>query len=250
MVRDRRDDLSPYLVHLTRDDVGPGARENLLNLLANPLEELEARNPYGLGIAHFRHEDSPYGDDFISQVEKSQRVVCFTETPLDELATHLKPARWGDFQFRPYGFAFEREYLLKNGANPVWYLNTYAWPGVTFRWLSRSVYSEIDDQALDDSGEPDPKSFLDSEIRWLVPFMEIMGEWGERRYDFSFEREWRILGHFDFSWTKVKAIILPEGESQSFRDELRERAPYGDAWYEQIAWRELSEEDIAWSAVV
>ena len=70
----RRTDLSTFLIHLTRDSVdeeGPSARENLLAMIEDG--HIEARSPFGPAAKHQSH----------LTYAATQKVVCFTETPLE-----------------------------------------------------------------------------------------------------------------------------------------------------------------------
>lgn len=244
VIRAQRTDLSPYLVHLTRADTGhEDARENLLQILTDGV--IEARTAYGIGIAHIQRQDD-YGEDFVEEATESQRVVCFTETPLDELSSHLQPSRWGsDFDFRPYGLAFSRQYMMEQGANPVWYLNCESGPGISFKWLAKSVWQLVRKAATNDSEEPDAERFNSSQIAHLTPFMEMMGQWGRSRRDFSYEREWRYQGDFRFGYLEEPAaVIVPTGQSESFREQMRDDVPYPDTWINTLDFRELDARDL------
>src|SRR5687768_9288452 len=120
-----RPDLSPYLVHLTRDYSG-AARENLISIIND--RKIEARNPYGIAVAHLRGTGC-VGADFTD----SQRVACFSETPVDFLPHHIDPGKWRKYHFRPYGLSFSRDYMLGKGANWVWYINQFTGDG-SFEW--------------------------------------------------------------------------------------------------------------------
>jgi len=74
-VLNRRGDLSTFLVHLTRrsdDQDEDGAYHNLRAILT--AGEIEARRDYGWGKGLF-------------VAGESQRVVCFTEAPLEHINT-------------------------------------------------------------------------------------------------------------------------------------------------------------------
>ena len=91
------DDLSDYVVHLTRDQ-GPmrGPEFSLVDILRGQI--IEARNKFGIGRA-FEH---------------CPPVVCFTEAPLHQLR---RVAERRSF----YGFGFRKSFILASGGNPVFY---------------------------------------------------------------------------------------------------------------------------------
>jgi hypothetical protein len=204
-----RRDISQYVVHLTRDYNGTLARDNLLSILADLT--IEARNPYGVAIAHLkligRATDAAL---------KTQRVVCFSETPPDDLYGLINPGIWRRYKFRPYGVAFTREYALDHGANAVWYLNSYVGQ-IQHRWLAKDVNDLIDAVAIPGSAEEGGLAFAGSTIARLTPFMEVVGSWDTMKKDFTFEREWRRRDDFTFGAADVAAVIVPPGEIESIR---------------------------------
>jgi hypothetical protein len=69
----RRTDLSTFLVHLTRSHNGMSARERLEAIIEEG--ELTAATPMGWAANQ---------DDADSPAAQSQRVVCFSEAPLEQ----------------------------------------------------------------------------------------------------------------------------------------------------------------------
>jgi hypothetical protein len=209
----KRADISPYLIHLTRDYEGTEARDNLLTILVSQC--IEARNPYGVACRHLEQIGCG-GRRFM----ESQKVACFSETPLASLHGLIDPGVWRRYNFRPYGVAFKRRTLIDLGANPVWYLNTFTGRG-GFEWLAKDVNALIDEVALRGENTADPKAFAASHVSRLTPFIETMGEWGSTKKDFSFEREWRFRGDFRFEQVDVARIVVPPGETKQFKKDLK-----------------------------
>lgn len=208
-----RADLSPYLIHLTRDYEESEARDNLISILFSRC--IEARNPYGVACRHLEQIGCG-GRRFM----ESQKVACFSETPLRSLHGLIDPGIWRRYHFRPYGVAFKRTTVIDRGGNPVWYLNMYTGQG-GFEWLVKSVNALIDEVALNSAEQPDAHAFAVSHIARLTPFIETMGEWGAIKKDFSFEREWRHRGDFVFEQRDVARVVVPPGETTSFKKDLR-----------------------------
>lgn len=216
-----RPDLSPHIVHLTRDYENTNARENLISILNDAC--IEARNPYGIAVRHLEGTgcDAP-------EFMKSQKVACFSATPLDYLPTLIEPGIWRRYKFQPYGLVFSRDYMIYMGANEVWYLNTFP-SSSAFRWLAHDINELIDLGSLDGEKRPDAKNWDASWIARVTPYIETVGKWqtgymgATRAKDFTFEREWRYSGDFHFARSKIEAIIVPVGEAESFADELTER---------------------------
>src|SRR5579862_7757618 len=108
----RRNDLSTFLVHLTRDGGGQSALQNLISMLSSNV--IEARNVYGMGRT-MSHNNPAFAE--------SQRVVCFTETPLEHAWIMCQEIENRAFQFGPYGIAFTKTWARREGVNPVWYID-------------------------------------------------------------------------------------------------------------------------------
>ncbi|MFG1771736.1 abortive infection system antitoxin AbiGi family protein [Nocardia salmonicida] len=174
----RRSDLSTFLVHFTRGDDDAEALKNLMGMLTD--HAIEARTRYGMA-AKLSH---PTG-----AIAEKQRVVCFTDTPLEHCWMMVREIQGRGWKFQPYGIAFTKSYARARGCNPVWYINQT--PG--HDWLTRPLdrlYKAVEKQCADDP-------FLDPEtldILQIAPFLEQSGV-GK---DFFWEREWRFRGHFDF----------------------------------------------------
>lgn len=183
----RRNDLSTFLVHFTKPS---GDGEDGFGALGSILTErqIEARTAYGLARSS--------GD---AAVVQSQKVVCFTETPLEHSWTMTRElAERRASNFAPYGLAFTKTYARRNGCNPVWYINQTRgtdWPTTA---LNAAVASETR-----------PYSDRNSMLR-ITPFIEQMGDWSQAsvvRKEFWWEREWRHVGHFNFTPDHVVAVL-------------------------------------------
>lgn len=114
-----REDLSRYMVHLTRDDRkdfpgGTTAKKNFISILND--SKIQAFRPHCLHGKQLK----ALGDD----AEELFKVSCFTETPLSELA-NLLDVGWRQIYLEPFGFVFEQEFLIRNGAQKVTYVNNY-----------------------------------------------------------------------------------------------------------------------------
>ena len=57
------------------------------------------------------------------------------------------------------------------------------------------------------------------------------------KYDFTWEREWRVLGDLKFSWSDIVCVILPEEGEDDIKEKLAKvgMAVISPGWnYEQI----------------
>jgi hypothetical protein len=193
-----RGDLSKYMVHLTRDDRkdfpgGQSAVENFTSIL----DDLEIR-AYSAHCLHGKQVKA-LGD----KVEELFQVSCFTETPLNELK-NLLDVGWRKIFLEPYGFVFDRDFLLLNGAQHVTYVNNYA--GHDER---RAAYDQIFKIAA--------RRRFKGTIWKVLPFVNVM----HGGHDFAWEREWRVRGNVSFELSDLVCVVLPEDEQ-----ELRERLEY------------------------
>ena len=93
----RRTDLSTFLVHLTRDNSTAAARENLLSI-ADQLT-IEARTLLG-PAAHL--------EPYLAGTMATQKVVCFTETPLEHTSMMLEDIEGRSLRFAPYRVVLPR----------------------------------------------------------------------------------------------------------------------------------------------
>lgn len=164
----RRTDLSTFLVHFTREtDAAPGsARDKLLNILRT--RRLQARSAYGMATelaARF------------PEVAATQKVVCFTETPLEHawmMCQEIDERR--RVQFDGHGVAFTKTFARRKGVNPVWYLDMTP---SGHDWLTEPI-RELVGQAVADAtwqgaAGPDPEQLAGAPILRLTPFVEQMG---------------------------------------------------------------------------
>src|SRR5207248_3485895 len=119
-----RNDLSTFLVHLTRDYEGVPAKGNLESILR--ARRIAARNTYG----HLRKRLADQRRDM-----PSQRTVCFTETPLEFTYLLVDNIENRQFRFATYGVAITKRIGRRTGVKPIWYVDmTPCHP-----WLTQSL---------------------------------------------------------------------------------------------------------------
>ena len=160
---DQKRDYSPFLIHLTRDDEGFSAKDVLKQILDD--KELRAYSfTYCFFGKDLEAKDKSLQDKF--------KVVCFTETPLDQIDMLLKRVEGRNIDLKPYGLVFKKEFVRQNGGNPVFYMS---------KNLARSLWP------LYNKGVE--KQFSDGENS-LLALVTICEEWN----DWHWEREWRTVG--------------------------------------------------------
>ncbi len=218
----RRTDLSTFLVHFTRDSQDKSAMENLISILWD--DRLRVGRPMGMasGIAIDRKESNP-------EFYESQRVVSFTETPLEHAWMMCEDIVGREMGFRPYGVAFTKTWGRAHGINPVWYVDISA-RGID--WLTKPINALID-AALS-------KSDLENEIFRITPFVEQMGPTKGSRKEFWWEREWRLAGRdLQFKPRELVVVLAPEEEHVSIMTSLEDLATQHDiasGYYEPLQY--------------
>jgi hypothetical protein len=209
-----REDISQFVVHLTRDltdfveDIP--AIDNFVSILKS--RRIEARNRHCL-----------YGDAIETMSAKNRRqfnVVCFTEIPLNQIHLLVKHIAGRSVHLKPYGLVFRKKLLISKGAQPAIYINSYDGN----QWLREAV-DRLSEIAL---------PIKDNKILWrIIPFINAMHE----KYDFSWEREWRVRGSFEFDLKDLVCVILPEEKEDKLKRALAKGgiAVISPGWrYEQI----------------
>jgi hypothetical protein len=205
----RRSDLSTFLVHLTRDSADRTARDNLLAILLE--RELKAISPMGMAV-DVAKDDPAFAE--------TQKVVCFTETPLEHVWMLCEDIENRTVQLRPYGLAFTKTWARRHRANPIWYIDITP---SGHEWLTNPINEMLKaaaaGQAVVSSWPPNTWAKTDlahAPIARLTPFFEQMGKPAEIRKEFWWEREWRRVGDVGFQWHEAVAVFVPENDHVAF----------------------------------
>lgn len=219
-IYDKRSDLSTFLVHLTRDhEDGTTAQQAFKRILQNKPFCLEAKSPVGLFCRHAHDPANFIDEERRSTFEELLKVVCFTETPLDQIKHFIEvPLENEQFQIKysEYGFVFSREFIQRNGGNPCHYICTAENDSM------KSIYIELfedlkkKEQWTCKNLDRLPKSA----IFRIFPFVNIFGRGGKQKklIDFYWEREWRIpKKEFTFNAEDVILALCPESEIDDYR---------------------------------
>jgi hypothetical protein len=209
-VLNRRTDLSTFVVHLTRDKDGRTARDALVSIMNTGYLRAET----AMGWA----KDEDVRTDPSKQ---TQRVICFSETPLEHIYSLVADIEGRKTRLRPYGLAMTKVTARKLGINPIWYVDQTA--GQSKQWVVSKALDELRDAAIADG------NFHQSTIAKVTPFMEQMGSWpGRRPKEFWWEREWRHAGGLSLPPRKV-IWLCPEEEMGLVREETgQQRVPMLD----------------------
>jgi hypothetical protein len=186
-VLDRRTDLSTFVVHLTRERAGVSARAALDSIIEH--RTLRAGSPMGWA----KDQDDPTDEE-----ERSQRVVCFSETPLEHIYSLVAEIEGRKVKLAPYGVAFTKMIARRNSINPIWYVDQTR----GHDWLLAEALNGMRDAAVE-SG-----AFHTQPFARIAPFLEQMGTWRSSRKEFWWEREWRHVGDLPLPFGKVIWLCL------------------------------------------
>jgi hypothetical protein len=187
-----RDDISRFLVHLTRNYGGASAEDNLFAILRR--KRIEARNAHCL----FGHKFDHYG--FSALLKKKFNTVCFTEAPFPQIRFLVSEIPGRNIRLQPFGLVFKKSSLLDRGVSPAIYLNA---KGTQLReYLLRQFGSHFKTRSLYRNLVRDFHDDADSIINYYSLINIISDD-----YDFSWEREWRFPGHLEFDYDELYAII-------------------------------------------
>lgn len=202
-----RTDLSNFIVHLTRDtkETNKTAKANLIEILNSM--KIEARNYHCLFNKLLDKENE--------EIKKKFYVCCFTETPINKLKDFLNIANRKK-DFKPYGIIFFKDTEnfaqlggynthLKEHPNPVLYVTN----------LNKTLINMLTNQ-YNDWLEKYKNSKIDSKFYLLGSIINYVGE----KHDFSWEREWRVVGNYEFIPPDIVTIIAPEEEHEDIRDKM------------------------------
>ena len=194
-----RNDLSRFVIHLTRDDTrdfedGASAADNFSAIVND--RKILALRPHCL-----------HANRIPEKHRRRFSVCCFTEVPLSELHLLTKRIPGRRIQLSEYGLVFSREFLVSKGAQPALYINSYG---------GKSWLREAADKVCDIAEDND---FRRGKLWRLLPYLNAMYE----RYDFTWEREWRMRGDLKFTPKDIVCVILPENNEEEWKHKFLRR---------------------------
>jgi hypothetical protein len=202
-----RYDISPFLMHLTRDTNGRSARRNLRSILRSMTLKYGTKP---ISDAKFRF--SIYDLDNEKKLAYFS-AVSFTETPLGEIHNLLEIGG-RRIDLKPYGLVFLKERLKKKGVSPVIYINNMK--GDKDKMVE-ALCSLIETHKRQASR--------------ILPLIAVFGKFlsplggsaQDREIDFTWEREWRYASRnrcFGFDQRDVFIGLCPDQEIGKFESQF------------------------------
>lgn len=222
-VYQNRTDLSTFLVHLTKhpkdqNDTGLTAKQTFDAVLQTTPRKLIAKNPVGLFCKH------PNDQNFPDPSQKScfnnfLKVVCLTESPLDQIKHFIGEDFERDsctLKYSEYGFVFTREFIQQRGGNPCFYVCTQDKLGMKSAFLSLFDYINSGCGWEYTSIDTIP---ADSPFR-ILPFVNIFGKKSSGDpMDYFWEREWRVPSQeLKFNDQDIALALCPEEETDTYKE--------------------------------
>jgi hypothetical protein len=199
-----RDDLSPFLVQLTRDYRDKTATENLTSIIKEKI--IRFGDP--ISAARFCYDWDKMSYEIM---RKFFTAVSFTETPLGEIHSYLEIDKIG-IEFQPYGLVFLKTKCVDKGVSPVLYFNNVR--GDKDR-VMHALCSLVESDA--------------SSAAQILPYVSFFGKFlkpsgmshfDQRAMDYTWEREWRYTSDeregFVFTGDDVFIGICPHDKIRDF----------------------------------
>jgi hypothetical protein len=212
-VLNRRSDLSTFVVHLTGEHgVGGPAKERLLSIIREQLLRA-GTEPRGWARTVRHPDQSPVLDEV---QRATQRVVSFSETPLEHIYSMFANIANRQVRLRPYGLALTKMVARRIGINPVWYVDLTE----GHRWRIRT--------ALNDLVKRSCREGWFDEVKDIFPLIEMMqtrrDDQGNvtTQVEFWWEREWGHIGDLAIFpvWNRI-IWLCPEDEIPEIEASVR-----------------------------
>ncbi len=235
---EKRGDLSPFLIHLTRSGdlkldkaiyslpqdkvVQVTAKASLEAIIQS--RRIEARSAFGYfnyKVPFTRANGATLNQQ--SQVRRDWlRAVCFTETPLDHVYLQMQTIYGRQLHFEPYGLAFRESVVRGANGNPIFYVQT----------TNQNMRNAFDQLVADP---------LAAQFKPMMPLVEGFGPpWfsrygGPSEIDFRWEREWRVAGDFSFTLSDVAFGFCRNGDIAQFEKLVGGAFPFVDPLADTLA---------------
>lgn len=156
----------------------------------------------------------------------NSKMVCFCDIPLNDMQIHM-------MKYSRFGISFKKDFLIKKGANPVYYIvnNAKLGDNDSSVYFDRMIkkYNDIfhylmynkENNTNEKKDIFEVKCFIDTR---LISFIQSFD--GNKSEDdpenYYMEREWRSLHKISFTINDIHRIILPGRFAESLKNEIPE----------------------------
>ncbi len=162
-------------------------------------------------------------------------VICFCDIPDTDREIHMR-------KYSRFGISFLKAFLIKKGANPVFYVAMNSMTGNDFQgYICRSKYFDnmvreyheffrllmdlIMQQRRTPGVQPDFNRLMEIQRFFDFHIFSFLKFYDDSKPDkdpnnFYMEREWRILGNLEFKLDDINRVILPKTYAARFRQEI------------------------------
>jgi hypothetical protein len=191
-----REDISRFLVHLTRYHDHVVACKNLISILKD--KTIYAKNAHCLVMHKLRQMN------FSKKLQQEFYTVCFTETPLPQIKQLTKEIEGRRIKLSPYGLVFWKDELFEKGASPAIYINA---KGTSVSSFLIDEFESIFKDVTTFKGLKEKEAHYKNIVHYYSLINVVKDQ-----HDFMWEREWRHHGDFKFYYKSVAAIIAQNPE--------------------------------------
>jgi hypothetical protein len=200
-----RNDISPFLVHLTKKAKDGTDPKIVLKQILSTRKLISGSD--SISDARFGMITSS-----MSEPEKCQffSAICFTETPISEIHCLLE-IKGRTKNLEPYGIVFLLDKLSKKGVSPVIYLNNERSNKDNVMRALCSLITSHPNEARE------ILSLISVFGKKLTPVGASSPQLGD--YDFRWEREWRYpscCGEMTFQFEEIFIGLCPHDEIEEF----------------------------------
>lgn len=195
-----RSDISPFLVHLTKNCDSVSASDVLKEIIKT--KELQSDPKNFISSVWYAARDRAHKLD--DDKKALLRPICFTESPINEIHC-LLDISGRNVELEPYGLVFLKKNLAEKGVSPVIYINNH-------KNGNKDVFQEFFKLLSDNETKFE-------HLKKLIPLISHFGNKIEKtgQHDFTWEREWRYSeSKFIFETKDVFLGLCPHNEIDEF----------------------------------
>lgn len=146
----------------------------------------------------------------------SPDIVCFCDIPIGDLGIHIQ-------KYSPFGLSFLKSFLIKRGANPVFYVARSSEIHGTTRaeYFDKNIkiYLKTCANANLETPSGNDCHSINGFFSHLLCYLKFFDpeKADDDKDNFYMEREWRSQSNINFKIKDIERIIIPKSFAQKFR---------------------------------